>query len=45
MIVLTESDLPADAGRARRAGADEYLTKSRPVSDLRAAMLGLCGAG
>jgi len=45
VIVLTESDLPADAGRARRAGADDYLPKSRAVSDLRAAMLGLCAAG
>jgi DNA-binding NarL/FixJ family response regulator len=42
VIVLTESDLPSDAGRARRAGADGYLPKSRAVSDLRAAMLALC---
>ena len=44
VIVLTESDLPSDAARARRAGADEYLPKCRAVSDLRAALLGLRGA-
>jgi DNA-binding NarL/FixJ family response regulator len=39
VLMLTESDLPGDAVRAERAGADGYVPKTRIVARLRSAIL------
>jgi DNA-binding NarL/FixJ family response regulator len=39
VVMLTSSDLRADAVRAERAGAAAYVAKTRIISDLRDAIL------
>jgi len=41
--VLTQSDLAGDVLRAKRAGADGYVAKTRIVQGLRAAILEAAG--
>ncbi len=43
VVVLTQSDLAGDVLRAKRAGADGYVAKTRIVQGLRAAILEAAG--
>jgi DNA-binding NarL/FixJ family response regulator len=44
VVMLTESDLAGDVARARRAGADAYVPKSRITSKLRDAIAAVAGS-
>jgi DNA-binding NarL/FixJ family response regulator len=44
VLMLTESDLPGDVTRARKAGAAGYVPKTRIASDLTAAILGVAAS-
>jgi DNA-binding NarL/FixJ family response regulator len=44
VVMLTESDLSGDVVRARRAGADAYVPKSRITSKLREAIAAVAGS-
>jgi len=39
VVILTQSDLPADSVRAEKAGAVGYVPKGRAVRDLRSTIL------
>jgi DNA-binding NarL/FixJ family response regulator len=45
VLMLTESDLPGDVMRARKAGAVGYVPKTRITADLADAIVGVSPAG
>jgi DNA-binding NarL/FixJ family response regulator len=45
VLMLTESDLPGDVMRARKAGAVGYVPKTRIAADLADAIVGVSPAG